>query len=256
MRHKLASAYHSTSPKQHFATPPSTHPPIRSECAHLPAARLPALPPLRPGTASEIARLAEMRGLSREGVALASEKGLLRFSEYKGRSGWFIVDASGRVAQGRRLDGVPWADGVKAWTLAGSQAARPVGIGEAASFPAVALVEGGPDLLAACSFLAVEARQRDCAPVAMLGGCARIHANALPLFAGKRVRIFPHVDDTGDNAANRWAEQLTEARADVDAFSLAGLRRTDGATVKDLCDLAAIHSQDFEAHRCLWSLFP
>ena len=46
-------------------------------------------------------------------------------------------------------------------------------------------------------------------------------------FAGKRVRIFPHHDDTGDSAANRWAEQLAEACADVDAFSLAGLRRTE-----------------------------
>jgi hypothetical protein len=90
----------------------------------------------------------------------------------------------------------------------------------------------------------------------MLGGCARIHADALPMFAGKRVRIFQHVDDTGENAANRWTEQLAEARADVDAFSLAGLRRTDGAPVKDLCDLAAIHADDFEDHRCLWNLFP
>ena len=168
----------------------------------------PALPELFPGNSETIARLAQLRGLSREGISIASAKGLLRFGKYKNRSAWFIVDASGRVAQARRLDGVPWADGVKALTLAGSQAAWPVGISEAASFPAVALVEGGPDLLATCALLAIEGRQLGCAPVAMLGGCARIHADALPMFTGKRVRIFPHIDDTGDNAANRWAEQL------------------------------------------------
>ena len=160
------------------------------------------------------------------------------------------------MAQARRLDGVPWADGVKAWTLAGSQAAWPVGIGEAASFPMVALVEGGPDLLAAFGFIMAEERQHDCASVAMLGGCARIHPDALPQFTGKRVGIFPHVDDTGDSAAIRWAEQLAEAGATVDAFRLAGLRRTDSEPVKDLCDLAAIHADDFETHRCLWTLFP
>ena len=49
--------------------------------------------------------------------------------------------------------------------------------------------------------------------------------------------------------------QLADAGADVDAFSLAGLRRMDGQPVKDLCDLAAIHPDDFETHRCLWDLF-
>jgi hypothetical protein len=194
--------------------------------------------------------------LSREGVALASDKGLLRFGEFRGCSAWFILDASGRVAQARRLDGVPWAGGIKARTLVDSQAAWPVGIGEAANSPVIAIAEGGPDLLAISAFLFAEQRQQNCAPVAMLGGCARIHSDALPMFARKRVRIFPHVDDTGDGAAKRWAEQLAEAGANVDAFSLAGLRRMDGAPVKDLCDLAAIHADDFETHRCLWSLFP
>ena len=203
----------------------------------------------------QIAALAALRGLSIEGVKLAYECGLLRFGTYRHRPAWFILDKSGRVAQARRLEGQPWAPGVKAWTLPGSQAAWPVGITEAADVPAVALCEGGPDLLAACAFMVAEGRERDVTPVAMLGGCARIHADALPLFSGKRVRIFPHVDETGDTAANRWAEQLADAGATVDAFALAGLRRADGAPVKDLCDLAAIHADDFEAHRCLWKLF-
>ena len=167
----------------------------------------PIIPTLRTGIAAELSALSTLRQLSRDGIALASEKGFLRFGEFRGHRAWWIIDPSGRVAQARRLDGVPWADGVKAWTVAGSQAAWPVGIGEAASFPAVALVEGGPDILAACAFLVAEGRENDWAPVAMLGGNAKIHAEALPRFSGKRVRIFPHVDATGESATNRWADR-------------------------------------------------
>jgi hypothetical protein len=199
--------------------------------------------------------LASLRGLSVEGVRLAYARGLLRFGPYRARPAWFVLDSSSRVAQARRMDGQNWFGDVKAFTLPGSQAAWPVGIGEAQPFPAVALCEGGPDLLAAHHFLWLENHGADCAAVAMLGGCAAIHPDALPLFAGKRVRIFPHVDDTGEKAVDRWAAQLAAAGASVDAFSFAGLRRADGEPVKDLCDVAAISPDDFTAHRCLWELF-
>ena len=48
------------------------------------------------------------------------------------------------------------------------------------------------------------------------------------------MRIFRHTDKTGENAADRWAEQLTDAGAEVDAFRLDGLRRMDGQPVNDL----------------------
>jgi len=255
LRHKLRDAFKCMSAKPHFFSESAPRQKVCQYVSSNASARL-SLPPLHPGTDAEIIRLANLRGLTRNGVALASEKGLLQFGEFRGKVAWFIVDHSGRVAQARRLDGLKWTDDAKAWTLARSQAAWPIGIGEAATFPSVALVEGGPDLLAVCAFLVVESREHDCAPIAMLGGCARIHSDALSLFAGKRVRIFPHVDDTGANATRRWAEQLAESGARVDAFSLAGLRRIDGASVKDVCDLAAIHPDDFERHRCLWNLFP
>lgn len=256
LRHKLNDAFNRTSPKAHLAEPVSCQSPPRLPCPPSPSTKRPTLPPLHAGTAQEIARLADLRGLSRGGVALASEKGLLRFGVYQGQAAWFILDGSVRVVQARRLDGRLWGDSAKAWTLPGSRSAWPVGIAEAEEFGSIALVEGGPDLIAGCAFLRAEQRELDCAPVAMLGGSARIHPDALPMFAGKRVRIFAHQDDTGYQAALRWEDQLAEARADVDIFSLSGLRRTDGAVVKDLCDLAAIHADDFEAHRCLWSLFP
>jgi hypothetical protein len=210
---------------------------------------------LTAGTEAEQSALAALRGLSVAAVTLASARGLLHFGEFRGQRAWFILDASRRVIQARRLDGQKWTANAKAWNLAGSQAAWPVGLGEAENFPAIALCEGGPDLLAACHFMHCENRETNCAPVVMLGGCARIHPDALPMFAGRRVRIFRHSDPTGENAADRWAAQLAKTGATVDAFRLDGLRRADGQPVNDLNDLAAIHPDDFETHRNLWTLF-
>lgn len=258
LRHKLADAYRQTSPQVRFTTlaPARNGATNWHQSRSSPTSKRPALPLLRPGSAEDFSRLAELRSLAREGIALASVRGLLRFGRFRDHAAWFVLDASGRVAQARRMDGQPWAEGVKAWTLAGSQGAWPVGIGEAAPFPVLGLVEGGPDLLAAFAFIVAEGREAECGAVAMLGGCASIHLDALPQFAGKRVRLFPHLDDTGKHAANRWAEQLANAGATVDAFSLAGLRRTDDVPLKDLCDLAAIQADDFEVDRSLWTIFP
>ena len=52
---------------------------------------------------------------------------------------------------------------------------------------------------------------------AILGASMSIHPVALPLFAEKRVRIFPHYDAerfNGFDAARRWEAQLRERRRD------------------------------------------
>jgi hypothetical protein len=256
LRHKLADAFKRTGPKPCFTNAPGNGDAKRPSPGAEGTRKCLILPPLRPGTPPDFEALASLRGLFAEGLSVASARGLLRFAQYRGHAAWLILDGSRRVAQARRMDGKAWAEGVKAWTLAGSRAAWPVGIGEAVSFSAIAFCEGGPDLLAAHGFIVAEGRGADCAAVAMLGGCARVHPDALPLFAGKRVRLFPHLDETGQQAADRWAKQLADAGATVDAFSFVGLRRTDGAPVKDLCDLAAIHADDFENNRCVWTLLP
>lgn len=259
--HKLADAFRRTSPKLQFASvdrQPAG--PLRPLTLPRPSVKLdtrrPFLPELDAGKERDFAQLASVRGLSASGVRVASVRGLLRFGEFRGSRAWFVTDVSGRTAQARRLSGHPWAEGVKAWTLCGSQAAWPVGIGEADGFPTVALCEGGPDLLASHGFIVSEGREADCAAVAMLGASCPIHADALPQFAGKRVRIFGHADDAGQSAVNRWAEQLATAGADVDAFNLARLRTLDGADVKDLNDLARVHPDDFDRFPCLQNLFP
>ena len=216
------------------------------------------LPEVTGGSPDQHRQLAELRGISVEGVSLAARRGLLRFGEWKGRTAWFVLDATRRNAQARRMDGNPWPEigDKKAFTLPGSQAAWPLGIGEARQSASVALVEGGPDLLAAFHFCWCENRAAGCAPVAMLGASLSIHPDALPVFTAKRIRVFAHDDPAGQVALCRWADQLRRVGATVDAFRFTGLRRCDDKPASDLNDLAAIHPHDFEHKRALWSLLP
>jgi hypothetical protein len=263
LRHKLADAFKRTAPKPQFVngarrakagaiSPVSTSPAANQSASNRILARdfspkcdspgkktsppeiLALAAKLREGTEADLSALAALRGLSVEGVALASARGLLRFGRYHGQGAWFILDASRRNACARRMDGHLWTTiRKKSRLLRGSRAAWPVGIGEARVFPNILLCEGAPDLLAAFHFIVAQSRAADCAPVAMLSGNYYIPADALPLFTGKRVRIYTHDDETGYAAASRWAAQLT-GRADVDAFSFAGLHTREGQPVKDL----------------------
>jgi len=271
LRHKLADARRVTTPKEQFNHPPQTpgssqmyNVPARWENLSVRAADAKTKRATADFSASffdqspterQFSALASLRGISIEGVRLAYERGLLRFGQHQGRAAWFILDGSRRVAQARRMDGQLWTANAKAWTLRNSQAAWPVGVEESALFATVAFCEGSPDLLAAHHFIWTENREHDCAAVAIFGG-ANIHADALRLFEGKRVRIFRHVDATGDAATNRWAKQINDAGADVDAFNFAGIRQADGSPVEDLNDCARVHADDFETHRCLWNLLP
>lgn len=70
------------------------------------------------------------------------------------------------------------------------------------------------------------------------------------------MRIFGHADAPGERAAARWSNQLDAVAARVDVFSFAGLRRTDGPAVKDLCDLAAVPPETFNRCACFQRLLP
>jgi hypothetical protein len=88
----------------------------------------------------------------------------------------------------------------------------------------------------------------------MLGVICMASSNAdfrpedLEFVAGKRIRIFPHCDKAGFNAALRWISQL-KATASVTWFDFDGLTRTDGNSVRDLNDLASIDYDSWETHR-------
>ncbi len=232
--------------------------PVARRCAPVPILTAPkpppSLPTMRDGTRSELAQLADLRGIPIEGLALATWRGVLRFCTLHGELAWVITDTDGLSAQARRLNGKPWKhlDGTpKAWTLQGSHGAHPIGLPSVRGAGAVLLVEGGPDLLAAHHVIHAAGREDDAAAVAMLGAGQNIPAEALPAFSGRHVRAIPHVDDAGRAALSRWAAQLHAARAaSVEAFHLDGLTRADGAPVKDLNDALRADSETVAALIC------
>ena len=197
----------------------------------------------------EIEAIAELRGLSVEGVSLATDRGVLLCANSSEGRAWIITDSQRINAQARLISGRPRRAGMKAKTMPGSEAASPIGLLETSSFPAIALVEGGPDFLAAFHLVWCAGLEDHVAPVAMFGASNRIREDVLPHFAGKRVRIFQHDDDPGRNAGALWAAQLIAAGVEVDGYSFAGLSRVDGGAVKDLNDFAHVHPDQWEEQR-------
>jgi len=223
-------------------------PPMPQRTPAAPQARQkPILPDMRRGTAAELEALARLRNVSLAACLLASHDavGLLRMDTWKERAAWIVTDNERLNAQARRLDGQRWEGiGAKAQTLPGSWASWPLGIKAGAHYPAFLLCEGGPDLLAALHFIHKAGAEATHFPVAMLGASQRIHTDALPVFAGKRVRIMPHTDEAGREAAERWAAHLATVGADVDCADFSGLRKADGAPIGDLNDCTSIHPED------------
>jgi hypothetical protein len=194
------------------------------------------------GTQADLDALIETRGFSVEGVRLAEERGLLRFGKVCGFRSWIVTDSSGRLAQGRRIDGELYpafrdVEERKSHTLAGSKQNWPIGISEASRFQNVLFVEGAPDLLAAHCFVSWAGRQKDTCAIAVLGAGNRMPEQILTVLEEKRVRIFRHQDEAGKYALWRWSGQLIGAGAKVEAFDFKGLRRADGSPVEDLNDL-------------------
>jgi hypothetical protein len=116
----------------------------------------------------------------------------------------------------------------------GASAQWPIGIAEAQPFSTILLCEGAPDFLAAFHFIALQSRESDCVPVVMLSAAYNVPAQALKLFAGKRVRVFAHDDATGYRACERWMAAIAPHAREIDAFSFSGVRTRTGEPVNDL----------------------
>lgn len=210
-----------------------------------------AWPPFQNPSREEIRQIAELRGLGIEGVQIAADRGLLFCVTDREARAWAVTDSTRLNARIRRMDGGLWYGKSKSMppTGGGQESSWPVGIREAQSFPAIAIVEGEGEMLAAFHLALCAGVESRVAVVGMLGAGDRISDEALPLFAGKRVRIFEDNDAAGERAAMRWAEQLFAAGARVDCFSFGGLVRVDGHPVKDMTDFAHICPDQWEEER-------
>ena len=218
---------------------------LRVEVA--PLAIVPPQPPSPPtppdlsgytaGTDEQLIRLSMLRSISVEALRLASERGFLIFGRCYNCDVYGLKDSSGALAEVRRLDGQSFpAFGSlpehKSHTIRGSTKSWPLGLVEAATATSIALTEGLPDFLAAFDFMLREDKVDTVAPVSMLSASASIEDTALAHFHDKRVRMFPHYDEAGTKAAERWTEQLTGIASAIDYFQF-----SEFAGVNDLADL-------------------
>ena len=183
--------------------------------------------------------VAKIRGLSLSGVDFAGFLGTLGFGKVAGFDCWILTDADGKLAEARRMDAekFPAVGSLgerKSHTLRGSCKSWPLGMNPPGikvpeKLP-VWLVEGGPDYLAACDVLVHS--KKEFLPVAMLGAGQSIHADALPFFRGRHVRILGHPGEAGLKAAKTWRKQLMGAGATVRAQQLDGYDLNELVTLK------------------------
>jgi hypothetical protein len=203
---------------------------------------LPSAHFLLPGTDEQMMKLSALRQISIAGLKYAGIRGVLQFGDWRGHEVFAVTDSSGLVVELRRLDGQLFEaygsmPAHKSHTLKHSRKNWPVGILETSECPGIALVEGMPDFLAMHQFVVEEGVVGRVEPVAMLTSSCDLAAEALDHFKGKMVRIFPHLDEPGVSAAERWQTQLFSAGAkNVDFFNFRAFEFAARSEVKDLCD--------------------
>lgn len=206
------------------------------------------------GTEDDILTLQGLRRLpSADGIRAALEAGHLFFGPVFDKQAdqpgtylhsWIITDSARLGAQARRLDGQPYGDGQKSKTIHGTTGKWPVGMADAGATLDIAMVEGGPDFIAAYTAVALLGLQDKIQPAAMLGSAQQIHPEAMPLFRGRTIWMFPHRDENlaGLQGAIRWQAQLSKVGATVIPFDFSGY-----PGVKDLNDFLAAGATQPEA---------
>jgi hypothetical protein len=199
-----------------------------------------AWPAMELPTEEELEAVATLRRLPVEGPQWAAIDGTLRMATVEGERCWIVRSTCGKNAQARQLDGQPFQEGraadpffLKAKTLAGSIATLPVGNYHDTRWPAVALVEGGPDVLAAYAGIYRLGLLDTVAVCGMLGASMRPPFGAVATMKGRRVRIFQHNDEAGQKAADGWARLIHNAGGTVDIWTPAQA----GADLNDIFTL-------------------
>lgn len=165
--------------------------------------------------------IASLRSLPSEALFYAAEDEVLFMSEVDGHRSWIIRSECGRHAQARRLDGEKFelcGQQLKAKTLAGSIASIPIGRFFDARWPLVVLVEGGPDVLAAYAAIHKLGLLDVVAVCGILGAGLKLPASSAATLRNRKTRILQHNDKAGEEAANRWAQQIWNVGGKVDIW--------------------------------------
>ena len=191
-----------------------------------------AWPQMELSTSEEMESIAAIRHLPVEGLQWAAIDTTLRMAAIDGERCWIIRSTCGKNAQARRLDGQLLGN-IKAKTLPGSIATLPVGNYYDRRWPAVALVEGGPDVLAAYAGIHLLGLLDTVAVCGILGASMRPPYGTVATMKGRRVRIFQHNDEAGQKAADDWARLIHNAGGHVDIW----LPEQAGADLNDIFHL-------------------
>jgi hypothetical protein len=171
-------------------------------------------PDLRAPSEAEYRALAALRGLSPGAFAIAGNLGTLKVATVYGAPAWIITDSSGRCAEARRFDGLPFTVSGKerkGFCLPGSKKDWPLGL--KTKNPAfdhldnLLLVEGMPDYYAALH-LAIES-EINFRPIAILGAGLSSFADATQQYlTQKKILIICHNDPPGQAALPKWVKEL------------------------------------------------
>ena len=205
-------------------------------------------------TGEETTKVADLLGFAPEAMQIAASRGLLFCATcLDGHRSFVVADSAKLSAAASRMDGLPWERTNRiSRTLPGSMGGWPVGIGEAPQFPAVALVCGGIDLLAALHLAWCAAREDIIAPAAIMPidtGTAGIADMTLPLFKDKAVCLFPHADKAGRQAKAKWGRQLAGAGIKAEIYDFQGLITADKSPVVTLADFVRVDPDQWEERR-------
>ena len=179
-------------------------------------------PTLRPPTAGEIGRIAELRRLPVRAVLAAARLGWLKVCQVDGHACFILTE--GTFCQARRFDGgkLPLAGAreAKAKNLPGSQGhflgLRHLG----GPSVRVLLVEGCIALLEGLALIEATDPAEGWAVVAATSASSRFTSDpaALAALAGRRVTILLDDDAAGQDGAATWLADLRAAGCDVKAI--------------------------------------
>jgi len=183
-------------------------------------------PTLHRLTVSEIHRIAELRGLSPEAVALGDSHGIIAAGMNRGVPAWFL--RGGGVLQAKTFSGELWTfkDGKrgKADTIGGVHGFG-IQVGTSPRARTVILSEGLPSALEVIECLLradaeAGAWHEGVALVAAYSAESRIPRELAEYLAARRVLIVADGGDTGLEAAKRWRAVIRAfGAAEVSAFA-------------------------------------